>query len=547
MATSNNVDFNINLKTTSDLSGVNTVKKALNELKTITPSDFMKIHPTVDMNQARSEVMKFKPVLNDVQEAFDKALDPTTGILNIEKLNTSLNSIGIDKIATSFSAMGADGQKALTRIAAASMTTNVKLKETSSLIDNMGKSLLNTIRWSLSSGFVNNISGTFQKTAGFVRDLDESLNNIRIVTSKNADEMDRFAKKANDAAQALGTTTTSYTDASLIYYQQGLSDEEVTARTDVTTKMSNVLKESADEVSSYMTAIWNNFYDGSKSLEYYGDVITALGAATASSAAEISEGLEKFAAIGNTVGLSYEYATTALATVVAETRQSADVVGTAFKTLFARIQDLELGETLDDGTTLGKYSKALEAVGINIKDQNGQLKEMDTILDEMGSKWNTLSKDTQVALAQTVAGTRQYAQLVALMDNWDKFGENLKVAGGAMGTLNEQQAIYMDSVEAHMKTMKASAEGLYNSLLDEDTIKNFADMMSGLLTGLNKFVDALGGGQGVLLAFGGIATRVFGRQIADQITPLIVNFKNAKYNAEQLNKEMENAKKWGTN
>ena len=546
MATSNNVDFNINLKTTSDLSGVNTVKKTLNELKTITPSDFMKIHPTVDMNQARSEVMKFKPVLRDVQEAFDKALDPTTGILNIEKLNTSLNSIGIDKIATSFSAMGADGQKALTRIAAASMTTNVKLKETSSLIDNMGKSLLNTIRWSLSSGFVNNISGTFQKTAGFVRDLDESLNNIRIVTSKNADEMDRFAKKANDAAQALGTTTTSYTDASLIYYQQGLSDEEVTARTDVTTKMSNVLKESADEVSSYMTAIWNNFYDGSKSLEYYGDVITALGAATASSAAEISEGLEKFAAIGNTVGLSYEYATTALATVVAETRQSADVVGTAFKTLFARIQDLELGETLDDGTTLGKYSKALEAVGINIKDQNGQLKEMDTILDEMGSKWNTLSKDTQVALAQTVAGTRQYAQLIALMDNWDKFGENLKVAGGAMGTLNEQQAIYMDSVEAHMKTMKASAEGLYNSLLDEDTIKNFADMMSGLLTGLNKFVDALGGGQGVLLAFGGIATRVFGKQIADQITPLIINFKNAKYNAEQLNKEMENAKKWGT-
>ena len=154
MATSNNIDFNMNLKTTSDLSGVNTVKKALNELKTITPSDFMKIHPTVDMNQARSEVMKFKPVLNDVQEAFDKALDPTTGILNIEKLNTSLNSIGIDKIATSFSAMGADGQKALTRIAAASMTTNVKLKETSSLIDSMGKSLLNTIRWSLSSGFV---------------------------------------------------------------------------------------------------------------------------------------------------------------------------------------------------------------------------------------------------------------------------------------------------------------------------------------------------------------------------------------------------------
>jgi TP901 family phage tail tape measure protein len=84
--------------------------------------------------------------------------------------------------------------------------------------------------------------------------------------------------------------------------------------------------------------------------------MVALGAATASSSEEISEGLNKFAAVAETVGLSYEYAASALATVTATTRQSADVVGTAFKTLFARIQDLELGKKLDDGTTLGQYS-----------------------------------------------------------------------------------------------------------------------------------------------------------------------------------------------
>jgi TP901 family phage tail tape measure protein len=148
-----------------------------------------------------------------------------------------------------------------------------------------------------------------------------------------------------------------------------------------------------------MTAVWNNFYDGSKSLEYYADAMTSLGAATASSTEEISEGLNKFAAVAETVGLSYEYAASALATVTSTTRQSADIVGTAFKTLFARLQDLELGETLDDGTTLGSYSQALSAVGINIKDVNGDMKNMDDILDELGNKWNNLSKDAQVALA----------------------------------------------------------------------------------------------------------------------------------------------------
>jgi len=116
-----------------------------------------------------------------------------------------------------------------------------------------------------------------------------------------------------------------------------LGGSEIKERTEATIKMANVTGENAQDVSDYMTAVWNNFDDGSKSLEYYADVMAALGAATASSTDEIAAGLEKFAGIANTVGLSYEYATSALATVTAETRQSADVVGTAFKTLFARI------------------------------------------------------------------------------------------------------------------------------------------------------------------------------------------------------------------
>jgi hypothetical protein len=66
-----------------------------------------------------------------------------------------------------------------------------------------------------------------------------------------------------------------------------------------------------------MTAVWNNFYDGSQSLESFADKLTALGAATASSTDEISQGLEKFAAVADTVGLSYDYAAAALATVTA--------------------------------------------------------------------------------------------------------------------------------------------------------------------------------------------------------------------------------------
>jgi TP901 family phage tail tape measure protein len=157
--------------------------------------------------------------------------------------------------------------------------------------------------------------------------------------------------------------------------------------------MANVIKQNADIVSDQLTAIWNNFYDGSDSLEHYADAMVRLGADTASSSDEIAGGLEKFAAVANTIGLSFDNAAAALATITATTRQSEDVVGTSLKTIFARIQGLKLGETLEDGTTLNQYSQALAAVGVNIKDSNGQLKDMDIILDDLGHKWSTISKD----------------------------------------------------------------------------------------------------------------------------------------------------------
>jgi len=108
-----------------------------------------------------------------------------------------------------------------------------------------------------------------------------------------------------------------------------------------------------------MTAVWNNFAKGGENLESYADKMVALGAATASSSSEIATGLEKFAAVADSVGLSFDYASAALATVTATTRQSADTVGTAFKTLFARLESLKMGDTLEDGTDLTKYSLAL--------------------------------------------------------------------------------------------------------------------------------------------------------------------------------------------
>ena len=463
----------------------------------------------------------------ELQTALQKAVNTDTGKLDISKFSQQLKASGKDlaHYANNLKLLGTDGRKAFMQLTQAIAQAEVPLKKNNKLIEEFTTTLKNTARWQLSSSIVQGFTSAIAKAIGYVKDLDKSLNDIRIVSGKSAEYMEDFAEKANRAAKNLSASTLEYTNAAKIFYQQGLGDAEVEERTQAVVKMAKVTGESAEQISSYMTAVWNNFDDGTKSLEYYTDAMTALGATTAASTEEIAVGLEKFAAIGDTVGLSYEYATSMVATLVDKTRQSSETIGTALKTVLGRIQGLSLGETLEDGTTLNKYSKALASVGVQIKDQFGNLKDMDIILDELGARWNTLAEDQQAALAQTLGGARQYTQIISLMDNYKDFKINVGVAEDSEGTLNRQMKIYEESVEAAQNRMKASLEGLYEDLVPEDTIKDFYNLMSSLVDSLGGFIEGMGGIGNVLLPAIGMLANRYMPQLVQGAFNLASNFR----------------------
>ena len=519
--------YNINLSFTADTNKAKqqilNLTKEINNLANTT-----QLGSKNSIYQIDDQMHKASIAARELEVALSLALNPKTGKLDLSRFQDALKRTGKDLnyFEKNLTAIGPQGQQVFEGLCTSIMQAELPLKRTSQLVDKLWNSLKNTMTWQISSSITHNLWGSIEKAYNYSKDLNRSLTDIQIVTNQNNAQMAKFAQYANQAAKSLNTTTTKYTDASLIYFQQGLSEQEVIDRTNVTVKMANVTGESVAEISEQLTAVWNNFYDGSKSLDYYADVMAALGAATASSSDEISQGLNKFAATAETVGLSYEYAASALATVTATTRESADIVGNAFKTLFARIQGLQLGETLDDGTTLNKYSEALDVVGISIKDQFGNMKNMDEILNEMGEKWKTLAKDEQLALAQTVAGVRQYAQLIALMDNWDYFNENLETAYEATGALAQQADIYAKSWEGARRRVQTTAEGIYQSLLNDEFFIDLTNSAANFLSILQDIIDGMGGMKGILSAVGVVITKVASNQVANTLRDMAYNVKS---------------------
>lgn len=515
-----NGQINYQVNFTANLSSVQT---ALNSLRT-SLNNLVNRPVALD----NSQIIQATNDARELQRALEAATNVNTGKLDMTKFSQQLQMSGktIQQYGQSLATLGPQGQQAFLQLARSISQANIEIQRGSGLINGLWANLKNVAKWQISSTILMGFTRAVTDTISYVKDLNSALNDIQIVSGLGADEMERFANSANKAAKTLSASTLDYTKAALIYYQQGdFTTEQIKERTDATQKMMNVTKESAEDVSSYMTAIWNNFDDGSKKIEYYADALTKLGAETAASTAEIAEGLEKFAGIADTIGLSYEYATSAVTTLVAQTRESPESVGTALKTLFSRLQGLKLGETLDDGTTLNKYSEAMKVVGVDIKNSNGELKQANEILDEMGKRWNYISQDQKMALAQTVGGVRQYTKLITLMDNYDTFKVNIDLASNAEGTLNEQQAIFEESWEASSKRVEASLQDLYSSLVPEDFFIGFNDSMTEVVDSITKFVDSLGGAAGLISMLGAIMFTVFSQQIAGGINTALANMK----------------------
>ena len=502
-----------------DKSGLNELKSQLQGLQNLAVKDLV----SVNTKDAESQLERIKVTAQQVEAALEKSFNPKLNTTNLSVFNKELQKQGLSlsQIKQEWSQAGVAGQQALNNLTGRLLTTNRHLRESSQLLDKMAETMSNTIRWSIASTAINTMTGSIQKAYSFTKQLDETLNDIRIVTGKSSDEMARFAKQANNAAKNLGAVTTDYTKAALIYYQQGLSDTEVAARANTTIKAANVTGQSASTVSEQLTAVWNGYKVSAAEAELYVDKLSAVAATTAADLEELSTGMSKVASAANIMGVDIDQLNAQLATIVSVTREAPESIGTALKTVYARMSDIEAG--LDTETTLGEYTAQMKALGFNALDATGKLRDQGDVIEEIGNNWNKLSRNQQVSLAQVIAGTRQYSRMMALFDNWDMYQQAKNTSEGSAGALQKQNEIYLDSLEAHLNKLTAEAEELYSTLFDADSLNPWINAFTGVIGLTENFIESIGGGGNLLLALGGIGTTVFGEKISGGIAKAMRN------------------------
>ena len=514
--------------------GFNVDKTGLSQMQ----SSFQKIitlaaQPGNQLDDGLQKAAQTASVINDI---LSKTFNSNLGTLNVSKFNQELQKSGLTlrEVQARLENVGVGGSEAYNRLTQAVLRTNLQIKQSNKMLDEMFITLKNTIRYGISSSIVNNLGNSIQQAYSYAKKLDTSLNDIRIVTDKSADSMAKFAQEANVAAKSMGANTLDYTNASLIYYQQGLSDAEVAARTETTIKAANVTAQTGEEVSEQLTAVWNGYKVTAEETEAYVDKLAAVAATTAADLEELSVGMSKVASAANAMGVDFDDLNAQIATIVSVTRQAPESVGTALKTIYARLGDLKVDGVDEFGVSLGEVSSQLQTMGIQILDQQGNLRDMTSVIAEVADKWGTWTEAQRQAAAVAMAGKRQYNNLIALFDNWDMYTSALETSTEAMGTLQHQQDIYMESTAAKLKILKAAWQGLYDDAIDEEEINEGIELLTNLVEVFDNFISSFGGGSKAIIAFGSIAANVFSKQISGAINTAYQNLVGYQNNLQNL-------------
>lgn len=334
-----------------------------------------------------------------------------------------------------------------------------------------------------------------------VKELDAAMTQTAVVTDFSVgdmwDQLPEYTKRAN----ALGTTIKGAYEAATLYYQQGLDTNEVVAVSNETLKMARIAGMDAAKATDMMTAALRGFNMeiDEVSARRINDVYSELAAITAADTQEIATAMTKTASIASNAGMEFETTAAFLSQIVETTREAPETAGTALKTVIARFQELkkdpsEIGEVEGEIVDANKIETALKTIDVALRDTNGQFRDLDDVFLEIAEKWGSLDTNTQRYIATIAAGSRQQSRFIAMMSDYERTMELVDAANNSSGASQKQFEKTTESLESKINKLKNAWDEFSMGIANSSLIKGAVDLLTNLLTVVNKITSALGDG-----------------------------------------------------
>lgn len=401
----------------------------------------------------------------------------------------------------------------------------------------IGKAAKNLISYTVVLGTMKKALRNAVET---IQVLDKALTEQAMVSGMTREQVYGLLSSYQELAMASGATTKEVATVATEFFRQGKSSEEALTLTEAAVKAAKVASISTSDSVDYLTTAINGFKMSAEDAMDVSDRFAALAASSATSYEELAIALSKTASQANLAGMSMDYTLGLLAKGIETTREAPETIGTALKTVIARMREIsDYGETLDGETNINNVEQNLSYVGIQLRNVSGELRSTEDVLDELGRKWDTLSSNQQAAIARSLAGTRQQSRLISMMNDYQRTLELVEISERSNGATAAQAATYMLGMEAAINKVTVAGEKLITALTNSEALIAIVDFVGEWVNGIAIMAENQALVYTTLVAIGAVGAVI----LANKVREKLLDAQIAAHNIDILKQKKEGLSK----
>lgn len=504
-----------------------------------------------DIESVNEDYKKFETILTSVKNKVAELqrqqqikLDNT----RLDSQRTALSSqidVWLKNNTAAASQFGETLQRIKSEIASADKVTLTKLKaefqevkRQAELAGKSGLTLVDSIESKLQSlGTYFSASMILAKGVQVVREMydnvlsvDTAMTELYRVTDLTASQYETLYDKMTTSAKKYGTALDSIITSTASWVRLGFDADTSVRLAEITAMYQHVTDLDEGTAVKNLVTAYKGYQDellevtngdSAAAMERISDIYDAIGNQLPVSAAQVAEGMTKWASVAEQAGASFEEAS-ALVVGGGAVTQDFTAMGEALKISTLRIKGMkgalqELGEEVDDN--IESVSKMQTQIlnltngQVNIFEQDGKtFRNIYDIYSDIAKVYSSLDPTKAADLLETIAGKNRANQIQALITGWADVEKSVSVASNAEGTAAAENEKYLSSMQGRLETLEATWQALSNSFMDSDLLKGLVSTGTTLLNILDSIINQFGALPPIIATVAGaLSIKNFGR------------------------------------
>ena len=331
------------------------------------------------------------------------------------------------------------------------------------------------------SGFQKGVNGLFKTAGGLVKstakvltgattavlgvgaaaikvgsEFESTMSEVEAISGATGDELAALSEKAKEMGETTIFSASEAAQGMTYMAMAGWKTEDmlngISGIMDLAAASGEDLATTSDIVTDALTA----FGMGAEDSGRFADVLAAASSNANTNVGLMGETFKYVAPVAGAMGYSVEDCATAIG-LMANAGIKGSQAGTALRSLLSRMAK----PTKD-------VAGAMEELGISLTDENGQMKSMSQLTEDLRESFSGLSEAEKTQLAATLAGQEGMSGLLAIVNASEADYNKLTDAiNGSEGAAASMASTMQNNLQSQVKLLQSALEGLGISIYED--------------------------------------------------------------------------------